>query len=67
LGNLLHLAFLREFHRANSSAGLLGWSEYRSNPGEFLTVFHLQMFLLAAYLVAQYALVSRNSQRSSSG
>jgi len=62
MGNLLHLAFYANFIAPTHPQGLLGWSEYRSNPGEFLTVFHLQMFLLALYLIVQYTLVSRNSQ-----
>lgn len=61
IGYLLHRPFYANFIAPTHPQGLLGWSEYRSNPGEFLTVFHLQLFLLTIYLIVHYTLLARAS------
>jgi len=49
------------FVQPTHKEGLLGVSIFRSDLGEFLTVFHLQLFLVIAYLAAHLAEVGRRS------
>ncbi len=53
--------FYGDFVAPGEEGGLLGWSIFRSDLGEFLTVFHLQLFLLVLYLLAHLAEISRRS------
>jgi len=59
---LAYLPFFLNFaapKQGEGISGLLGWNDYQSGFSEFFTVFHLQLFLVAAYLFVHFSVVCR--------
>jgi len=52
---LVHYPFYGDFVAPTDDSGMLGKSTFKSDVGEFLTVFHLQLFLAVLFLAVHFA------------